>query len=113
MAFLRWCRERGVEWHYIVPGKPQQNAFAESFIGRLRDECLNECLFTSLAEAKAVLADWRDDYNCIRPHSSLGNQTPTAYARQWGGSLERDGGSTHRPIAHPAKFGQNQNGLYF
>ncbi len=113
MAILGWCRDRGVEWHYIAPGKPQQNAFAESFIGRLRDECLNECLFTSLAEAKAVLADWRDDYNCIRPHSSLGNQTPTAYARQWGGSLERDGGSTHRPIAHPAKFGQYQNGLYF
>ena len=113
MAVLGWCQDRKIEWHYIAPGKPQQNAFAESFIGRLRDECLNETLFTSLAEAKAVLADWRDDYNQVRPHSSLANQTPTEFARQWGGSLERHGGSTHRPIAHPAKFGQNQNGLYF
>ena len=113
MAILKWSQERKVEWHYIAPGKPQQNAFAESFIGRLRDECLNETLFTSLAEARAVLAEWRDDYNQTRPHSSLNNQTPTAFARQWGGSPERYGGSTHRPIAHPAQKGQNQNGLYF
>ncbi len=113
MAILSWCQDRKIEWHYIAPGKPQQNAFAESFIGRLRDECLNETLFTSLAEAKAVLADWRDDYNQVRPHSSLGNQTPIAFARQWGGSPERYGGSTHRPIAHPAQRGQNQHGLYF
>jgi putative transposase len=44
-AILRWCQERGIAWHYIAPGKPQQNAFAESFNGRLRDECLNETLF--------------------------------------------------------------------
>ena len=113
MAILRWSQERKVEWHYIAPGKPQQNAFAESFIGRLRDECLNETLFSSLAEARAVLADWRDDYNQTRPHSSLNNQTPIAYARQWGGSTEPYGGSTHRPIAQPAQMGQNQNGLYF
>ena len=113
VAILKWSQERKVEWHYIAPGKPQQNAFAESFIGRLRDECLNEALFTSLAEARAVLADWRDDYNQTRPHSSLNNQTPTAFARQWGGSSERYGGSTHRPIAHPAQKGQNQSGLYF
>ena len=54
-AMLRWCQERQVGWHYIAPGKPQQNAFAESFIGRLRDECLNETLFTSLPQARAVL----------------------------------------------------------
>lgn len=82
-------------------------------MGRLRDECLNEMLFTSLAEAKAVLAHWRDDYNRVRPHLSLGNQTPPEFARQWGGSLEHYGGSTHRPIAHPAHMGQNQNGLCF
>ena len=63
MAMLRWSQEHGVEWHYIAPGKPQQNAFVESFIGRLRDECLNETLFTSLAHARAVLAAWKDDYN--------------------------------------------------
>ena len=57
MAILRWSQESEVGWHYIAPGKPQQNAFAESFIGRLRDECLlNETLFTSLRQARAVLA---------------------------------------------------------
>jgi putative transposase len=76
MAVLRWSQERGVGWHYIAPGKPQQNAFAESFIGRLRDECLNETLFSSLAQARAVLALWQDDYNRVRPHSSLGGATP-------------------------------------
>ena len=55
-AMLRWCQERQVGWHYIAPGKPQQNAFAESFIGRRRDECLNETPFTSLPQARAVLA---------------------------------------------------------
>jgi putative transposase len=61
-----------VGWHYIAPGKPQENAFAESFIGRLRDECLNETLFTSLRQARAVLAAWRRDYNEVRPHSAHG-----------------------------------------
>lgn len=112
-AILRWCQDSGIDWHYIAPGKPQQNGFVESFNGRLRDECLNEHLFSTLSEAKAVLADWRDDYNQVRPHSSLSNQTPIAFARQWGGSPERHEGSTHRPIAHPAQMGQNQNGLYF
>ena len=54
-AILNWTNTRGVDWHYIAPGKPQQNAFVESFIGRLRDECLNETLFGSLAQARAVL----------------------------------------------------------
>ena len=54
-AILNWTDTRGVDWHYIAPGKPQQNAFVESFIGRLRDECLNETLFGSLAQARAVL----------------------------------------------------------
>jgi putative transposase len=63
MAILRWCQERIVEWHYIAPGKPTQNAFIESFNGRLRDELLNETLFTSLAQARAVLAAWKHDYN--------------------------------------------------
>ena len=55
-AILRWSQQSKIGWHYIAPGKPQQNAFAESFIGRLRDECLNETLFTSLRQARAVLA---------------------------------------------------------
>ena len=55
-AILRWSQERGVGWHYIAPGKPQQNAFVERFNGRLRDECLNETVSTSLRQARAVLA---------------------------------------------------------
>ena len=59
MAILRWSQETRVEWHYIAPGKPQQNAFIESFNGRLRDELLNETLFTSLAHAREALAIWK------------------------------------------------------
>ena len=77
---------------------------------RLRDERLNETLFTSLAGAREVLADWRDDYNRARPHSSLANKTPIEFARQWGGSLELYGGSIHRPIAQPVPKGQTSMG---
>ena len=80
MAILRWSQTSGVDWHYIAPGKPTQNAFIESFNGRLRDELLNETLFTSLAHARIVLDEWRRDYNTERPHSALGNLTPVAYA---------------------------------
>jgi putative transposase len=76
VAILRWSQDRTVGWHYIAPGKPQQNAFAESFIGRLRDECLNETLFTSLWHARAVLASWQRDFNEVRPHSALNGHTP-------------------------------------
>ena len=65
-----------MDWHYIAPGKPQQNAFVESFNSRLRDECLNETVFTSLRHARAVLAAWRQDYNQARPHSALGGRAP-------------------------------------
>ena len=77
-AILTWCQRSKVGWHYIAPGKPQQNAFAESFIGRLRDECLNETLFTSLRQARAVLAAWQRDYNEVRPHSAHGGLTPAS-----------------------------------
>jgi putative transposase len=79
-AILRWSQERGVEWHYIAPGKPTQNAFVESFNGRLRDECLNETLFRSLGHARAVLSAWRDDYNNVRPHGALRGLTPARAA---------------------------------
>lgn len=81
VAVLRWAEERGVEWHYIAPGKPQQNAFVESFNGRLRDECLNEHVFGSLAEARRLIEAWREDYNQVRPHGSLGGRTPDEFAR--------------------------------
>lgn len=75
-AILKWADQSGVAWHYIDPGKPQQNAFIESFNGSLRDECLNEEIFDSLVDARRKIALWRYDYNAVRPHSSLGNLTP-------------------------------------
>ena len=82
MAVLKWCQETGVEWHYIAPGKPTQNAFIESFNGRLRDEFLNETLFSSLRDARDRLEEWRSDYNRHRPHSALGNLTPLEFAEK-------------------------------
>ena len=80
-AILTWCQETGVGWHYIAPGKPMQNAFVESFNGRLRDECMNENLFGNLAEARRVIEAWRIDYNTQRPHTSLGGMAPAVYAK--------------------------------
>jgi putative transposase len=79
-AILHWANGSRVAWHYIAPGKPVQNAFIESFNGRLRDELLNETLFSSLPHARAMLAAWQDDYNTRRPHSRLGWNTPAEYA---------------------------------
>jgi len=78
-AVLRWATRR-IGWHYIEPGKPVQNAFIESFNSKLRDECLNEYVFTTLAEARAIIEGWRQDYNHLRPHSSLGALTPVEFA---------------------------------
>jgi putative transposase len=64
-AIIKWTEENGVEWHYIAPGKPQQNGFMESFNGKLRDECLNEHVFSSLAEARRLIEAWRIDYNPV------------------------------------------------
>lgn len=80
MAVLRWCQETRIDWHYIAPGKPMQNGFVESFNGSFRDELLNETLFSSLAEARVKINAWKEDYNRIRPHSSLGNLTPEEFA---------------------------------
>jgi len=82
MAILKWVQDTGIDWHYIAPGKPTQNAFIESFNGKLRDECLNETLFSSLADAKEALEAWQEDYNRHRPHSSLGNLTPIEFAEK-------------------------------
>lgn len=75
-AILNWQQQRTVEWHYIAPGKPMQNGFVESFNGKLRDECLNEHLFTSYRHAQDLINTWRNDYNLTRPHSSLNGLTP-------------------------------------
>lgn len=80
-AILQWTDRSKVDWHYIAPGKPIQNAFIESFNGRLRDELLNETLFSSLAHARSSLSNWRSDYNDHRPHSGLGWLTPAEFAQ--------------------------------
>ena len=104
-AVLAWCSEAEVEWHYIQPGRPMQNGYVESFNGRMRDELLNETLFLSLAHARVEIAAWVEDYNRERPHSSLGYETPAAYAaeleRQWPAPL-RPTGSATQPIASTA-----------
>jgi putative transposase len=104
-AILRWSQERGVEWHYIAPGKPTQNAFVESFNGRLRDECLNETLFTSLAQARAILTTWQQDYNTVRPHSKLGGRTPAEIAGQ------RGWGHAPNPVAITSTTSHERSGL--
>ncbi len=84
-AMLTWAHARGVRLFLIQPGKPNQNAYIESFNGRLRDECLNEHWFVSLAHARAVIEGWRREYNEERPKKSLGGLTPSAYAQQLAG----------------------------
>jgi len=81
-AILTWCQRTKIDWHYIAPGKPTKNAFVESFNGRLRDEFLNETLFTNLRQAKGAVRAWQDDYNTCRPHSALGNVPPAEFAAQ-------------------------------
>jgi len=102
-AIFAWTLESGVTWHYIDPGKPVQNAFIESFNGRLRDEFLNETLFTSLLQARAALEEWQRDYNEVRPHSRIGWLTPAVYASQfgsqWAKPLRLVGGHAPWPIA--------------
>jgi putative transposase len=111
-AILAWADESGVGWHYIAPGKPQQNGFNESFNGRLRDELLNETLFRSLPHARAVLDIWRRDYNERRPHSKLGWMTPQEYARALCGNdgrhAARVDSSAHRPLATHFNQGSDQ-----
>jgi putative transposase len=81
-AMLTWAHERRVTLRLIAPGKPNQNAYIESFNGRFRDECLNEHWFTSVAHAQAVIETWRQEYNDERPKKGLGGLTPAVYARR-------------------------------
>jgi transposase InsO family protein len=80
-AMLTWAHRNAVTLRLIEPGKPNQNAYVESFNGRLRDECLNEHWFTSLLHARTVIEDWRREYNEQRPKKALGGLTPSEYAR--------------------------------
>jgi putative transposase len=111
-AILAWADETGVAWHYIAPGKPQQNGHNESFNGRLRDELLNETLLRSLPHARAVLEDWRLNYNEARSQSKLGWMTPRDYARALSGESGRHAANpdifARRPLATPANQGSDQ-----
>ena len=111
-AILEWADDTGVGWHYIAPGKPQQNGFNESFNGRLRDELLNETLFRSLPHARTVLQAWRRDYNVERPHSKLGWLTPQAFASAFSGTPGQHAAqlesSARRPLANPPSEGSDQ-----
>ena len=82
-ALDAWACAHGIELHFIEPGKPNQNAYVESFNGRLRDEYLNVELFFSVPDAQHKQLEWQRDYNEDRPHSSLGNISPRQFAAQW------------------------------
>jgi putative transposase len=80
--FMDWAYRRGIEIEFIQPGKPTQNAFIESFNGKLREECLNEELFLDLNDAKRKIEKWRRYYNEQRPHTSLGMKTPKEFGEE-------------------------------
>ena len=110
-AILNWADEAKVEWHYIAPGKPMQNGFIESFNGKLRDEKLNDTLFSTLHQARVELSTWRNDYNHHRPHSGLGWLTSSEFAnhqrrsKQWQSGTAYTEGSAPMAIAQPAQQG--------
>jgi putative transposase len=113
-AILSWADENQVGWHYIAPGKPMQNAFVESFNGRLRDEFLNETLFTSLMQARLALEEWRRDYNFVRPHSRIGWLAPAVYAEKFSPQRGQGGlmnGPTPWPVALPVHDVSNRQTL--
>lgn len=110
-AILAWSKDHKVEWHYIAPGKPMQNGYAESFNGRMRDELLNESLFFGLDHARSAIDEWAADYNHFRPHSSLGYQTPAGYAgtiAATGSNATQNESFAFPPVAHTAPFGVSQ-----
>ena len=115
-AILKWAKQSKVEWHYIAPGKPTQNAFVESFNGRFRDECLNEHLFDTLRDARRIIEAWRIDYNTDRPHTALGGLSPYAYMRRQSrrrpGDLRNMKSSDHRALTNPSTPERKANRLY-
>jgi putative transposase len=93
-----WAYANGVQLRFIRPGKPIENAYVESFNGKVRDECLNEHWFQRIAEAQRMIEAWRHDYNTVRPHCALGQRTPTQFARDTEGARRL---SPARPVADP------------
>jgi putative transposase len=118
-ALLQWIADQGIKTALIEPGKPWQNGAAESFNGKFRDECLSLEWFRSRAEAKAVIESWRQHYNEVRPHSSLGYLTPAAFAAKireedaapaqaTGRTAAVCGAFTLRPVAQPSRKGHQE-----
>lgn len=99
-----WAYDRGIELHFIEPGKPNQNAFVESFNGKMRDECLNQHAFDDLNDARKKIEAWRQDYNTCRPHESLGWRSPAEYAASLtsGPALRAEPPVTLAPHATPS-----------
>ena len=108
-AVLEWATKHRIEWHYITPGKPSENGFTESLNGKIRDECLNEHWFQTLQQAKDIIHDWRQDYNYVRPHSTLTYKTPIEFIGVPNGEKREDFCSLI-PVHKPAI---KASGLYF
>jgi putative transposase len=81
-AMYFWSKHTGVKLHFIQPGKPTQNAFVESFNGKLREYCLDLHWFTSIEDARSTIDDWQHHYNYVRPHRSTGRKPPMLYAKE-------------------------------
>ncbi len=112
-AMLAWSENAKVLWHFIAPGKPQQNGICEAFNGRMRDELLNETLFFGLDHARSAVARWAADYNHTRPHSAPGDQAPASFAAQFparGDRLRAPDPLRRSPVAPHAPTRQSQPG---
>ncbi len=82
-ALDSWAHERGVKLAFSRPGKPTDNPFIEAFNGRLRDECLDQHWFASIADARTIIEAWRVEYNTLRPHTALQHLAPAVYKATW------------------------------
>jgi IS30 family transposase len=100
-AIRQYLGSAGIDTLYIEPGSPWENGYAESFHGRLRDELLNLEVFANLGEAKALAAHWKQEYNHVRPHSSLGYATPAAFAAQCSHGINQKDNGTEASGALP------------
>ena len=111
-AMDAWAYGRGIKHQFIEPGKPTQNAYIESFNGKMRDECLNESYFVGVLDARKIAAGYRRDYNHVRPHSSLDNMTPMEFVAGLAGDFLPHRGETNREglgQTIPAFFGYDSH----
>jgi putative transposase len=111
-AVLIWASQNNIDWHYIQPGKPQQNGYTESLNDKIRNECLNEHWFGNLAEARKIVEDWRCDYNTVRPHSSLGYLTPMEFVAAKNGAKKSGGIPPDHLLTALTPTSTNSTGLY-